>query len=126
MVLDINLFRSPETLELVRKSHEKRGGVADDIDDLVHHDTEWKKCIQTKNGYSKLENLIKKVIGFTHKTTKKKKNDNDKSDTDSTETISDEIIDLIPDIDQPILETQSLKQLILISQMCRNKRDKIN
>jgi seryl-tRNA synthetase len=133
MVLDINLFRSETTLDIVRKSHEKRGGVPDDIDDLVHCDEEWRKCVQQKTGYARLENLVKKIIGAKNKlnkSNKKKKNLNEsenlseeESFEDSPEVVPKEILEMIPDINQKALETLTIKQLIKISQLSRENKD---
>lgn len=119
MVLDINLFRSSETLEIVRKSHYGRFGSMDDIDDIISHDEKVRKLNYEKNNYAKLENMIKKTMGNRYKSKKQ----------DKVEVLIDNVIlpdaikQMIPNIDQNILDALTVQELIKISQYCREKRD---
>ena len=48
MVLDINLFRSPESLEIISKSQVGRFNSIEDITDIVTHDAMVRKLIMKK------------------------------------------------------------------------------
>ena len=127
MVLDINLIRSPNTLETVRRSHTQRYGKSSDIDDLILHDNEFRSTTVTINNHSKLENTIKRILGVRMKAKKKNHtldSDNlvtqDTQDTKATEILlSSSLMDSIPHIDQSTLETLSTNNLIKLSQLCR-------
>jgi len=122
MVLDINLIRSPNTLEIVRQSHTQRYGKSSDIDDLISHDNEFRSTTVTINNHSKLENTIKRILGIRMKA--KNKNP-DTQDTDVL--LASSLIDAIPHIDQTILETLPTNILIKLSQLSQvTKHDLTN
>lgn len=134
MVLDIKLFRSPITLEIIRKSHEKRYGVNEDIDDIITHDSKIRTLTDSTSKHSKLENLIKRILGTKIKTMKNN-NNNDGNNSkikfvlDKTNeqeiVLSDEITNKIPDLEQKDLDTFTIDELLKISQLCRDKRLKL-
>lgn len=149
MVLDINLFRSPITLENIRKSHAGRYGVNEDIDDLITHDTQFKLLTSVVSKHSKLENILKRLLGTKIKTIKgnKKKITDDNEDVNidvdvnvdvnidkkfiieknnnEDVVLSDDIINNIPNLEQNVLEPLQINELIKISQLCRDKRLKL-
>ena len=143
MVLDISLFRSPDTLAIVRKSHSQRYGIDEDIDDIICHDNEVRTLTFSISKHAQLENIIKRIVGIRIKATKKEKNENknenknihdgyedltfnsekkDKHYVCEDTLLSEELINNIPNLEKTLLEKLSINELIKVSETCRNKR----
>ncbi|VBB17940.1 hypothetical protein YASMINEVIRUS_403 [Yasminevirus sp. GU-2018] len=136
MVLDITLLRNKDSIEKVKESHAKRYGVLEDISDIVSADEQVRKLSYERNNYSKLENLIKKVIGEKNKALGKKKRqdkleteEKEQTKVDQTEDdslVPDEILQAVPNVDQSALEKLTHSQLIKVSMYCKTKREEIS
>jgi seryl-tRNA synthetase len=138
MVLDISLFRSPETLAIIRKSHLQRYGVDEDIEDIISHDNEVRKLTFSISKHAQLENMIKRIVGIRIKSIKKEKenivqNDicedltfnsekNDKHYVCENVLLSEKLINDIPHLEKPILEQLSIDELIKVSKITRDSR----
>lgn len=125
MVLDINLFRSSDTLQLVKESQRKRSCDKLNptlIDEIVEYDSQWREALFLRSKYSQIENNIKKVIGQQQK---KSKNSNSEITNTITLDISDTIINKLPEIDIKILETFTMEQLIKLNSICSTKKKEL-
>jgi seryl-tRNA synthetase len=119
MVLDITLFRNPESLAKIRESHNKRYGDDSLIDDIVRNDELWRKTLFTRNQCSKTLNIIKKSFG-TKKGKKIKgkdkmvENETPPEDNSNHKDIS-HILEKLPDIDQVEINELTIEQLKEVS-----------
>jgi seryl-tRNA synthetase len=131
MVLDINLFRTPESLKIVEESHTKRYGNSSLIEDIVTSDREWRQILAKRDKYSALENILRRTIG-----SKIKENNNKKSNkvNESEEEIPSSednqgldplLVDKIPNIDKNDLEQLTVEQLKELNNLCGSMKDKL-
>lgn len=142
MVLDITLFRTPDTLESIKKSHDDRFGDTNTVDLIVEHDEFYRKLLFKKNEFAKIENLIKKIIGSRQKLLKQKKNDTESKTELKTEDVDFESLPVdirikLKILNSPLLDTTPDKlvnadlekltndQLVFISGWCKEEKDQI-
>jgi seryl-tRNA synthetase len=129
MVLDIQLFRTPEGIETLKKSQEKRFLDTTIVDDIRIKDEEWRKYMFERSKYSKIENMIKKVIGIKNKENKKEKKV-DKKYVEDIENNSNQpdlkymrIFDNLPEVSQDELNELEIDALILLNKVCSIRRE---
>jgi len=134
MVLDINLFRTPENLKTVEESHTKRYGDPSLIEEIVVSDREWRQILAKRDKFSALENTLRRTIGTRVKEMKSKKsNKADKTDEpDGENTTSEEkrmldttLVDKMPNLDKNDLELLSVDQLKELNNLCGTMKDKL-
>lgn len=123
MVLDISLIRTDEGLQIVQDSQKKRFADSNIVDDLVEYDKEWIKCAFDRSRYSKLENMIKRIIGNRIKANKIIKDNNENIQNNNIITIDDTILQMILSINIDQLETMNDLQLREINNICSKMKE---
>ncbi len=79
MVLDMQLFRTEQGIDAIKKSELKRSFhgsefvTVERIEEVIKQDTKWREYMFERSKFSKTENIIKKIIGVKMKELKNQK-----------------------------------------------------